>query len=375
MSRNVEAVSCPSAVLCLAADDIGYGFTGTQHTLTVSTVGSGQGRIAATGIDCGNGHIDCAENYPAGTSVSLTATPAAGSTFSGFGGDCSGATCSVTMSSDHSVSASFTARRTLTVTTGGSGSGTVTGPGIDCGGAGHADCTETYDQGTSVNLAATAASGSTFSGFGGDCSGTSCSLTMSSDHSVSATFDANPPPQQRTLTVTTGGSGSGTVTGPGIDCGGSGHTDCTETYADGSSVTLNAAATSSASTFAGWGGDCSGTGTCSLTMSADHTVSATFDANQPPQPPNTKLKKAIIDQANNSATFKFGFTGGVKAKAARGFQCALVKNKRAKPRWKACKSPKTYRHLKPHRYAFAVRAFDAAGKDPTPAHRTFRIKP
>ena len=31
------------------------------------------------------------------------------------------------------------------------------------------------------------------------------------------------------------------------------------------------------SVFTGWTGDCTGTGTCTLTMSADHTVTATFD--------------------------------------------------------------------------------------------------
>jgi hypothetical protein len=195
---------------------------------------------------------------------------------------------------------------------------------------------------------------------------------MSAGHAVSATFTA-----QRTLTVTTSGSGTGTVTGPGIDCGGAGHTDCIETYADGTSVTLSAASGSD-STFGGWDGDCSGTGPCSLTMSANHGVTAAFAKNSPPPPPpppNTKISKAIINQAKNSATFKFSFSGGVKARASQGFQCALVKKKGGKPKFKACASPRKYRHLKPHRYVFEVRAFDAAGRDPTPAKKKFRIKP
>jgi len=82
-----------------------------------------------------------------------------------------------------------------------------------------------------------------------------------------------------TLTVVKNGTGSGTVTSspPGIDCS----SDCTEQYG-GTSVTLTATPNAaSCSTFAGWsGGGCSGTGNCSLTMTADTTVTATF--NTPP---------------------------------------------------------------------------------------------
>ena len=43
-------------------------------------------------------------------------------------------------------------------------------------------------------------------------------------------------PQTGTLKVSAAGSGSGSITGPGIDCPG----DCSETYANGANVTLNA---------------------------------------------------------------------------------------------------------------------------------------
>ncbi|MPZ67964.1 MAG: hypothetical protein GEU71_00345 [Actinobacteria bacterium] len=77
----------------------------------------------------------------------------------------------------------------LTVTKAGTGSGGVTSTpaGINCG----SDCTESYTSGTSVTLAATAASGSAFSGWSGDCAGTStCTLTMSAARAATATFDA-----------------------------------------------------------------------------------------------------------------------------------------------------------------------------------------
>ncbi|KJU87493.1 protein containing DUF1566 [Candidatus Magnetobacterium bavaricum] len=76
------------------------------------------------------------------------------------------------------------------------------------------------------------------------------------------------------LTVSTSGTGSGTVTSSpsGINCG----STCSAPFSSGASVTLTAAASDN-STFAGWGGDCSGTAlTCPLTMSAAKTVTATF---------------------------------------------------------------------------------------------------
>ncbi|MBI2535058.1 MAG: hypothetical protein HYW03_23000, partial [Deltaproteobacteria bacterium] len=76
------------------------------------------------------------------------------------------------------------------------------------------------------------------------------------------------------LTVNKSGAGTGTVTGTGINCG----TDCSEPFANGTSVVLTAAA-ASGSTFAGWsGGGCTGTAsTCTVTMSAATTVTATFN--------------------------------------------------------------------------------------------------
>ncbi|MBI4685607.1 MAG: choice-of-anchor D domain-containing protein [Nitrospirae bacterium] len=76
------------------------------------------------------------------------------------------------------------------------------------------------------------------------------------------------------LVVTKGGSGSGTVTSSpaGINCG----NDCIEAYSAGTVVTLTAIA-DTGSTFASWSGDCSGTGTCTVTMGSDKTVTATFN--------------------------------------------------------------------------------------------------
>src|SRR5207244_7132277 len=115
------------------------------------------------------------------------------------------------MSGARSVTATFNVQQfTLTVTPGGTGSGTVTSSDglISCPGT----CTATYNSGANVTLTAAAGSGSTFGGWGGSCTGTSptCPVTMSGARSVTATFTVATP--QLTLTETPGGTGSGTVT-------------------------------------------------------------------------------------------------------------------------------------------------------------------
>jgi len=159
-------------------------------TLTVSKSGTGTGTVTSSdeSIDCG---ATCSAIYSSVTSVTLTATPASGSTFAGWsGGGCSGTgTCTVTMSSGQTVTATFNViTYTLTVSTSGTGTGTVTSSpgGITCG----STCSATYKNGTSVTLTATAASGSIFGGWsGGGCAGTgTCTVVMSSSQSVTASF-------------------------------------------------------------------------------------------------------------------------------------------------------------------------------------------
>jgi len=72
-----------------------------------------------------------------------------------------------------------------------------------------------------------------------------------------------------TLTITK--SGSGTITGTGINCG----LDCTEQFTATNSVTL-LAMPDSGFNFTEWSGDCNGQGSCALSMDKNHNVSATF---------------------------------------------------------------------------------------------------
>ncbi|MBE0427920.1 MAG: DUF1566 domain-containing protein [Nitrospirae bacterium] len=82
------------------------------------------------------------------------------------------------------------------------------------------------------------------------------------------------PVQQYNLAVYKGGTGTGTVksSSAGISCG----SDCTEAYDAGTVVSLTAIPDES-STFGGWSGACTGTGTCTVTMDASKSVTAMFN--------------------------------------------------------------------------------------------------
>jgi hypothetical protein len=79
-------------------------------TLGVTKAGTGQGSVIADSgaLNCGS---TCSDDYPFGTTVTLTTTPATGSTFSGWGGACSGTatSCPVGMTQAQAVTATFTA--------------------------------------------------------------------------------------------------------------------------------------------------------------------------------------------------------------------------------------------------------------------------
>jgi hypothetical protein len=167
------------------------------RALTVSLNGSGSVTSTPAGIDCGS---RCSAEFDAGTTVTLTASAAAGSEFSTWGGAClnSSGPCVVTLDTDKSVSALFapvvpppvTPSQLLSVSKTGSGSGSVTSTpaGIDCGSI----CSASFERGASVTLSAKPATGSTFGGWSGACSETTgdCVVVMRTDASATAHFDA-----------------------------------------------------------------------------------------------------------------------------------------------------------------------------------------
>src|SRR5581483_11127750 len=71
--------------------------------------GNGQGSVTSSpaGINCGT---TCSANFNSGTSITLTATPASGSAFSGWSGGCTGTSaCTVSLTAASSVTATFRA--------------------------------------------------------------------------------------------------------------------------------------------------------------------------------------------------------------------------------------------------------------------------
>lgn len=225
---------------------------GTSYQLTVIKDGAGSGTVGGGG------------DYPSGTTVSLVATPAAGSILSGWSPASCGAPFALIANTTCKATFSLV-QYTLTVSLGGSGTVTSVPAGISCGTV----CSMSYGTGTAVTLTAQPTAGSNFQGWSGACTGIgTCTLTMGSNKSVTATFSALPT---YTLTVKRSGKGRIVSTPAGISCG----TDCTEPYAKGTSVTLKAIP-SSGYRFSGWSGACTGTGPCILNMTAAKKVTGTF---------------------------------------------------------------------------------------------------
>jgi uncharacterized repeat protein (TIGR02543 family) len=230
--------------------------------------------------------------YADGTVVDITATPATGYTFSSWSGACSGSgACSVTMDADKEVTAHFAqTTHNLTVAVSPAGGGT-TSPAVGV---------HVYPHGTVVDVTATPASGYTFTSWSGACSGSgSCSVTMDADKTVTANFSQ----LTHTLTVAVSPAGGGT-TSPAVGA---------HVYPHGTVVGVTATP-AAGYTFASWSGACTGSGSCSVTMDADKTVTANFaslapdlslakqDGGQPADPGGTIIYVLTYHNTGTDAT-------------------------------------------------------------------------
>ncbi len=279
--------------------------TGATYTLTIDPVPEhGSVLVPEEGgqISCGLAGEDCSETYEEGTEVTLYAEPDEGYRFACWTGDCAGCegtTCTITMDSDKTCSAEFEEVPNQP-------------PVIDSFSAdptsGEAPLTvnftcEAYDpDGTIVQ-------------YQWDFDGDNVFDQITEIGSVTHTYEAagmyearckvvdndgaeavsdpeeitvQAPPTLYTLTidpVPSHGSVLVPEEGGQISCGLVGE-DCSETYEEGTEVTLYAQA-DEGYRFAGWGGDCAGCGSdtkCTITMDSDKTCSAEFEEvpNEPP---------------------------------------------------------------------------------------------
>ena len=194
-----------AALLSINGGQASAALTGTgEDAVQLSVVKSGTGSGTVTGgsgaIDCGP---TCSASFPRTTSspvVTLVASPAAASAFAGWsGGGCSGTgPCSVTLSAaSTSVTAQFIPLpETLTVNFRPLGAGAAGGsissspPGISCTGA--CMTSASFPIGTMVTLTVAGVSASALASWlPATCSGSSCSVTMSSAQTVSYVATGN----------------------------------------------------------------------------------------------------------------------------------------------------------------------------------------
>lgn len=245
-------------------------------TLTIEVRPAGSGRVI------GNGGIDCDDDkcsYEIEETVTLTAIPNPGYAFKGWKGcdtgGVNGRQCTLTPKGQ-TVAATFVEVQTLSVAKAeGSGSGMLSSYyGIACS----ASCASTavsFLYGAQVTLKQAPAKHSHFVEWLGDCTGSGlCALTMDKDHDVEALFAAD---SKHTLTLTKVGDGRGIIKSKpaGIVCLFT-CTTSTASFYQGEAVVLEAVA-NKGDTFEGWsGGGCSGTGTCTTTLTEAKEVTADF---------------------------------------------------------------------------------------------------
>jgi hypothetical protein len=274
------------APTCVVAVDrttsVRAAFAGAPEVFEHTVSGPGAVVSRPAGIDCGAGHGDCIARFPWGTSVELTAAGGASGRFVRWGGACSSVgdgPCRLDAQGFTRALATFASAepasglQRLTVAFAGRQDVRLVSipAGIDC----PTTCEALFASGTVVVLNPL--------GFGGAWSGScqsgdasSCSVIVDTrvDVVVRPTPGAAPPEFGVSVTV----AGEGTVTAPGIKCGGRSGTllDCEHLFGSHAKVVLTARPAKSAR-FAGWNQFCTGKKpTCTLSVAAPMTVGAVF---------------------------------------------------------------------------------------------------
>jgi hypothetical protein len=143
-----------------------------------------------------------------------------------------------------------------------------------------AQCVLELDKGSEVSLVAKPPDGARFEGWSGACKGKDgCTVSLEDNHRVGARFV-----RTAYLSVEVDGDGKG-VLESGIDC----PKGCSLELQEGVKVELEAKPEQGME-FTGWGGACTGTGICSVSVTGEVKVTATFSI-----PLGTKLSQGKLE--------------------------------------------------------------------------------
>jgi len=255
------------------AKDVGARFT-SDYPLTIARSGAGHAVVtsSAGGIDCGT---SCSAAVSVRSTVWVTVVPAADSYLvSWHRPDCPDTltTCELVINGPIELNVEVALKPVVRATLVGSGRVVVHPVDVEC----RASCNVPVDLGE-VQINPFGDPGWHFARWENPCDGYagtgSCVLVnVHADVAITAVFERDP-----TLTVTRSGNGSGSVSSEfgDISC----PSVCSGSFSPGRNFTLTAKA-SSGSTFAGWSGACSGTGTCDVVLGDDDVAAiATFTRN------------------------------------------------------------------------------------------------
>ena len=254
-----------------------------KYSLTVGTVGSGN--VARSPEQTAYDH---------GTTVQMTAIPAAGWVFSSWSGSSrltstTANPTTIVMNANETVTATFTQQVQYTLTTSVVGQGTVTNNPVQA----------TYTQGTQVQLTAIPATGWALSSWSGSPNLTSTTtnpttIVMNANETVTATYT-----QQTQYTLTANVVGQGTVTNNPVQA----------TYTQGTQVQLTAIpATGWALSL--WSGSLNLTSTTTnpttIVMNANETVTANFVQSQ-----STEITRTVAIGTDDGFSGTWGYYNGL----------------------------------------------------------------
>lgn len=247
--------------------------------LIVNFAEGGAVTVSPTNVTCVE---SCILDLKEDLGVTLTALPNEGYSFEGWYGDCTDLeACTFKMSEERTVLAIFTKKdidvipedeiKILSTEVIGEGEINLSVGGLTC----VSRCDFELAKDTRVSIGITSSDGYSFAGWGGDCTGLdSCIITMSDIKSVTATFEKIIiEPISYTFSVEANGNGTLSLQDGKWTC----EDNCAFSFDKDTEIHVNAIADNGYK-FDSWGGDCSGIGSCVVTLSSKKSVSALFSS-------------------------------------------------------------------------------------------------